>query len=246
MLSNILLLLLHVLFVLPRNIPSYVKFCHRNDPDFRKCIIESSNEVFKHGYEPIPDMDLPIIDPLKIDTVSIDTGGAVVKIHVDLINCTIQNMAKAIVTHLVPNLENARISGQLYFPSVTAASDYKMKGKILTFDIEADGSLTYEAQNITMDVEWYGKYYTKNEMKHMMFDKIETKSDIQEVKIYFYKLFGDNEKLTETVNAIINENAQEIKKDVDVIIGKAIGDNAMIYLNRVFNALPIDELFPED
>ncbi|KAF5308807.1 hypothetical protein FQR65_LT06040 [Abscondita terminalis] len=246
MLSNVLFLQLPILLVLSKNIPSYVKFCRKNDPDLGKCILNSSNEIVKHGYEAIPDMDLPALDPLHINKVSVDTDGSVVKIHVDLIDCIFKNVANSRTNHFEADLEKARFSGRLYFPNTTATSNYTMTGKIINFDIQAKGSLSFEAINTTSEVEWYGSYYMKNNKKHMIINKIETKTNVQEIKIYFYKLFGDNEELTDSVNKIINENIQELKKDLEGIIEKTIGEVSMTYFNRVLNVLSVDELFPDD
>ncbi|KAF5308808.1 hypothetical protein FQR65_LT06041 [Abscondita terminalis] len=246
MLLSLLILQLPVLLVLSVNIPSYVKLCHKNDPDLGNCILKTSNDIIKHGHEPIPEMDLPILDPLQIETISIDTDGSSIKVHLDLIECVFENVVNAVTTHVVPDLENVRFSGQFFFPSLAAKSKYKMEGRILNFDIQAEGSLKFDSKNVTCDLEWYGSYYTKNDKKHIQIDRIETKTDIKEIKLHFYKLFGDNEALTESVNAIINENIQDIKKDLDSLIEKTVAETIITYFNRVYKVFPVDELYLDD
>ncbi|KAK4879888.1 hypothetical protein RN001_008034 [Aquatica leii] len=234
-----------IVLVSSYSIPSYVQICSRNDPKIDECMIKTIDNILKHGAGGIPEMNLQSLDPLYVKDVAVDTNGNLIKIHAELKSLVMQNIKSVVISYLKSDPSNGRFTATLYFPSVTAQGNYEIKGQILTFAIESKGTLDFDAKNITTEIEWYGKLYDKNGNTHLLIERIETKTDIKEMKLRFYNLFENNEVLTETVNTIINDNIQELKKDLNNIIENTIGDCALSYFNDVYEVFTFDELFPE-
>lgn len=65
------------------------------------------------------------------------------------------------------------------------------------------------------------------------------------MSIYFDDLFHNNKELTETTNAVINENSEEILKELKPLVEETISTITFSIVKEVFDKFSVDELFPK-
>lgn len=129
---------IHVLLSL--SIPaSYLKICHKKDPQLNECIRESIELLrpqLKHG---VPDFMIPACDPLSIPEITIRQNSGAVRLESDYSNMVISGLSNFTLrsVRLDPKTHKFRI--MLWFPSLDMTSDYHIHGKLLLMPLAGSG-----------------------------------------------------------------------------------------------------------
>lgn len=64
-------------------------------------------------------------------------------------------------------------------------------------------------------------------------------------KMYFTNLFNGNKELGDTFNKFVNENWQDIFKEIKPAMASSLAQVYKSILNNVFSNIPYDEMFEE-
>ncbi|KAF5296801.1 hypothetical protein FQA39_LY12319 [Lamprigera yunnana] len=232
-------------FVSSQQLPSFVHKCKISDPDIANCIMKSTNEVIPRIANGEPELYIEPLDPLHFRNLSIKTGGELVKVQADLTNGIIMGLKEMRMTSFKPNFATAIFNGTFEVPEVKLQADYVINGKVMTFVINSKGRLDLNATDVVVNAEWFGRVYIKENKEYAHMDKIQTDISIGQLEIYLYNLFGKNEKLTESINKLINDNMNDLREDMNELVEHTLGDMALDYVNAVYDNFDLNLLYPK-
>lgn len=89
----------------------------------------------------IPEMDLPPLDPLHFENITISTSSASsLKIDASLINGVMTGLSKVNVVTVSADVDRARYSASLYASHLRIQGQYDVTGKILLFEVDSKGN----------------------------------------------------------------------------------------------------------
>ncbi|KAF2890841.1 hypothetical protein ILUMI_15332 [Ignelater luminosus] len=198
----------------------------------------------------IPEMDVPPIDPLEFSSVKIETGNTgSVNLNIELLHGTASGLRNVKIENLKIKLgDHSKFTTVLEVPQTNIEGTYKMKGKILLFELNGEGHVSFNASDIRTDSVWLTSTYTKESKKYLKVEKVLFNNvQIKNIRITFDNLFGPrNEILTDTVNNAINENVDTLKEELEPIIKETLVQMILQYFNRVYRLFPMDELYPDN
>lgn len=248
MLVQVVFLFMFSSYVLSKDIPSYVHLCRSKDPDLGQCFINTLNEMMPNLIKGIPEMDIPSIDPLAVTSVKVNTGNSgPTSFDIELFNVTVYGLKDMEVKSLVVDLDKVLWNAVIHLPRVTFEATYKIKGKILLFELNGEGHFSFNSTDVTTDGVWQGKLYTKKNKEHIVFDHIEFSNvTLNNISVWMTNLFAENEVLTETVNKAMNDNIDTLRGELEPIIRETLAEIIRDFFNRVYRLFPRDQLYLVD
>ncbi|KAF2886123.1 hypothetical protein ILUMI_20050 [Ignelater luminosus] len=229
---------------------SYVHLCKRNDPKLGECFTKTVYEIMPNLIKGIPEMDIPPIDPLEFSSIKIDTGNTgSVSLDIELLSGTASGLRNLKIENLKATFgndgDNITFTGILEVPQVNIEGTYKLNGKILLFELNGQGHVSFNATDIRTDSVWRASTYLKKNKRHISLDKIDYNDvKIKNIRVKFDNLFGpNNEVLTDTVNNAINDNVDNLRGELEPIIKETLIQVILQSFNRVYRLFTLDELY---
>ncbi|XP_002072881.3 protein takeout [Drosophila willistoni] len=245
-----LILLIIGCFYIPANghnseLPGGLERCSVMDD---QCVAKGVRHVLKnYAKSGIKDLGLVPLDPLHIkkmnmgknanSPVSID-----LKFHeVDLVG--LQNANIKSVSGFSRDLTKP-IELVMEVPEIAFQGPYAVEGRVLILPIVGKGSSKIVLTNCQIVGKLKFKAVSKDE-HHTFADLIDVKLLINPAHVS-YKLdglFNGDKALSDNMHVLINENWQDIYNELRGSISEALSLIIKAVLNRVFNKLPLEELF---
>ncbi|KAF2898024.1 hypothetical protein ILUMI_08150 [Ignelater luminosus] len=201
----------------------------------------------------IPEMDMPPVDPLEFSSIQIDTGNTgSVNLNIELLHGTASGLRNFKIENLKASFgndgDNITFTCIVEVPQLNIEGTYKLNGKILLFELNGQGHLSFNTTDIRTDTVWRVSTYLKKNKRHINLDKIELNDvKIKNIRVKFDNLFGpNNELLTDTVNNALNDNIDNLQEELEPIIKETFIQVIRQYFNRVYRLFPLDELYLKD
>ncbi|CAH1963274.1 unnamed protein product [Acanthoscelides obtectus] len=225
-----------------RKLPSFIEICHRKDPQINKCLqrnVEILRPRLKNG---IPEMQIPGFNPLVISQATLSGG---VSFEAIFNNIRMYGADDFIMDRFeVTTDPKFRFDLDIHFDKLRILSDYKINGRLLVLQLNGAGPADGNYTNVKAHLTTEGEHYQKNGKDHVRFVDKKIDLSIGSTNLYFDHILGDNDQLNVQTNRIINENSQEIIKELSPVITKVIGEFVFGIANRIFERYSYDDLFP--
>ncbi|XP_069681789.1 protein takeout-like [Periplaneta americana] len=221
-------------------LPSYIKACSYNDPNFNQCAL-------KHGKEAIPKLlngdrkyGFPPLDPMYVEEVMVKESGITIK----AINFTIEGARDVDLKHISVDFDKQTISFDLNVPQAIFRGKYEMAGKLVQLPISGNGDFncTYEDLYVNYKTEYKlvrrkdGEIYAKPTDYDLDFKP-------QNLIINFNNLFNGNKLLGDAMNKFLNENWRLVLDEIGKPAYKALGLIVHQIVTNVAKKVPFKELF---
>nr|CAH7720599.1 unnamed protein product [Callosobruchus chinensis] len=205
---------------------SFIEVCHRNDPQINSCLQRNTELIRPRLKNGIPEMHIPSFNPLVISQATLNGGVN--------FEATFNNVR-----------EKFRFEIDIHFDRLRITSDYKINGRLLVLQLNGEGPADGNYTNVKAHLTTDGEHYQKNGKDHVRFVDKKIDLSIGNSQLYFGHILGDNEELNVQTNRIINENSQEIIKELTPVITKVIGEFVFGIVNSIFERYSYDDLFPQ-
>ncbi|XP_047105479.1 protein takeout-like [Schistocerca piceifrons] len=243
------LLLLAFAAVLPSsalNLPSYVKPCSKNDPNLNDC-------AYKHAQEAIPSIlkgdrkyNVPDLNPLKVSEIKVRHTDGSPGFGITFNDISIFGINELVIKETNFDLAKNEAEIKARIPVCQLMGKYSVDGKILLLAIKGSGdvNVTLVDLDIVVTVHWElekrddGKEYIKPTHS-------EIKYDMSRAYMHLDGLFGGNKLLGDNMNTFLNENWQEVVKEIGPALTEALSAVVTQVLSGITNLVPYDEVFPE-
>ncbi|KAF5287048.1 hypothetical protein FQR65_LT12349 [Abscondita terminalis] len=229
-----------------KELPSYIEKCvYTNDPDLAECIKDRIKVLMPKLENGIPELKLPRLDPFSIPEMEVNTGsGSNVAFQAVLRDLKILGCKNATVEQFQLNLKTQPSVFHLLVPNLSVIGSYEIKGKILLFDLQAKGTFSANLTDVDATTIFEVKVVEKNSKKYIQIptDNVTVSTSFSTAVVNFEKLF-EQQELNDQINKVINENVQDLAKEVAPIVHEAAHVVATGFMNPMFSDYSIDELF---
>lgn len=237
-----LVVMIMIGFSTSAKLPKTWKTC-KPDSEMNHCLESAIGEAIKSMKSGMPSVGVTPLEPLHFDKLVVDQSTGPVAIKLEFTNLDISGLADGEINHVQSDL----MKGHLHFhhsakKPIVLRGDYTIKGKVLILPIQGDGKATIVFDGPHMECDLKGKVTEKKHDKYLQVDKFETKLSPDHVTMNFTNLFNGNKELGDNMNKFLNENWEEIMKELGPAIGGSISAGFKELANRVFQRVPLSQI----
>ncbi|VEN40100.1 unnamed protein product [Callosobruchus maculatus] len=226
-----------------RKLPSFIEVCHRNDPQINSCLQRNTEIIRPRLKNGIPEMHIPSFNPLVISQATLNGGD---NFEATFKNIRIYGADNFVLDKFeVTMKEKFRFEIDIHFDRLRILSDYKINGRLLVLQLNGEGPADGNYTNVKAHLTTDGEHYQKNGKDHVRFEDKKIDLSIGKSQLYFDHILGDNDELNVQTNRIINENSQDLIKELTPVLTKVIGEFVFGIVNRIFERYSYDDLFPQ-
>lgn len=250
-------------------LPSYIEPCSKRDPKIEECIKNQANNVI-----PIiaPKGDktyrIPSADPLIINQLEFSPGQVRVQAKdVKFDDLAVKRPPSSITLNIVAKdlvvrgLKNSRVVNlkfnyndpnqhydiEMEIPRTEVKGKYKANGKILLLPITGDGDCYINITNAHAFFSFDNKLTKRKDGLHYATPvnpqlRINVKGDM---KTHLTNLFSGNKLLADNMNQFLNDNWQDVFREIGPTIADAIEQVIMHLLTNMFDQVPFEHAFAD-
>ncbi|KAK6633519.1 hypothetical protein RUM43_001099 [Polyplax serrata] len=225
-------------------IPDYIQVCRSTDPQLEKCINSSIEAIRSKLVTGIPELDVPPLEPLALNEVSLIRGPDGAKIEASVKNIKVFGPSNFIIKSLRANVKNSQFDFRVLLPKLSFKGDYSMNMRILLLKLQGQGVITGNLTNYRAEVNMKGDKIKRNGQKYLHMRKMKTKLDVGDVAIHLTNLFNGDPVLGPATNRILRSNSKLFLEEIQPALESSISEVFTDIANRITLKFTYDELFP--
>ncbi|KAH1024377.1 hypothetical protein HUJ05_003868 [Dendroctonus ponderosae] len=218
-----------------------IKLCHRSDPEVETCVknsVEALKPMLKEG---LPELNVPGIDPFKMEQIEIMDGTLLPELKASLVNLEVIGLGDFEITNLKMDLENHVYDVGVKVPFLDIHGGYNVDGKLLSTTIQSTG--TFNANATGLD----GQALMKGALKdnHLKFESIDFKLKMEDFNLDLGNFLTEDPVLSHAAKQLLKTaNKEDIIKMATPYIEKKCSDILLKLCNEIFENVDYDEIFP--
>ncbi|XP_060524549.1 protein takeout-like [Cylas formicarius] len=222
-------------------IPSYLNPCSISSKGLTSCFLEQGNIVISHIVNGDKTLGIPNLNPLMIPKLELENlHGLSLTFH----DAYLYGLSEARLTDAKVDFDAKKVEIQVDIKQASLISPYEVNGKILILSIEGKGNSNSTVDNVRFKYTYEYELENRNGAQHIIMkpnDKFQLTID----RAYFnYEgLFGGNKEMGDNINKFLNENWQEVFKEMGGGIESAFTLIARTVAQGLFKHVSFDELF---
>lgn len=192
----------------------------------------------------LPDFGIPSIDPLAINSLTIQQGkNSPINLKQDFKNIHLSGISETRLTKYNPDLNNYILRCDGLTPRVDFVGDYTMDGRILLLPITGKGKANITMVGLKTVHELIGEPIKKKGEVYIRFKEYHIKLLPKRVYLHFENLFNGDKVLGENMNRFMNENWELIFNEL-----KGGYEDTFSYVfkdvtNKIFTKVPMNKIF---
>lgn len=221
--------------------PGYT-LCKQND---EKCLFERIGATFAKHSKGIPEVNLVQLDPLIIEKMDIVQGDGPINIELNFKNVELTGLSESTIKKASGfTAEPSQMDLAILVPVASLVGGYKINGKVLILPIQGQGHSNMTMENCHIQLKWTGKLVDHaNGKKYYQMDKLKATFDTTRFHMHFSNLFNGDKALGDNMNQFLNDNWQDILKELKPAIVKAFVQIFQSVVSNIFNKVPYAEMF---
>nr|CAH7741263.1 unnamed protein product [Callosobruchus chinensis] len=227
-------------------LPSYIKVCKKNDPKIAECITNSVNELRPKLVEGIPELDVPSMEPLPLDTIKLRSGPSQAKIDANITNLKVWGPSTFEVLEMKAKHSKNRFVFRINVPKIEFKGDYDMDMNVLILKYKGEGPLLGNLTNLGADVLMKGKIEKINGQNHLQFSKMLIHITIEKAYFHLGDLFSRDPNLGRAMNEVVNDNSEIFLNEIRPALEISLADRFSEIANSILKRFTYDELFPAE
>ncbi|CAH0388544.1 unnamed protein product [Bemisia tabaci] len=228
----------------PAKLPKTFKRCKKLDPNLPDCLRTAVQGVIPEFVKGVPSLGVLPLDPLELKTLVIEQGDGPVSIKLDFKDLFIHGIASAVITSVTSNLKNYTINltAELKKPIILDGM-YNVHGKVLILPITGTGKCKLVLEGFRAKIGIKGKAITKNGIKYMEVQTFKFGLSTTKLRVKLENLFNGDKALGDNMNVFLNENWEDILKELQPGFEDSLSQAFLEISNRVFTKVPFDQIF---
>ncbi|XP_022124013.2 circadian clock-controlled protein daywake isoform X3 [Pieris rapae] len=213
----------------------FITPCKSNDSP---CIISSASSALENLWRGVPELGVPILDPLEIGSLRNDDKD----LKLGFRNMKVFGSSKCKFLDIKRELYNSTIALNLECP-LRATGQYDLKGKMLFIEAFGDGDFDIKTNRVLIYLTAKFTTIESAGVKHWKITSFDYSYDLAEkVDIGLHNLFGGDETRAKPILEVINHNWKEMVIEIGGPIIKQLLDKSIHIVNKFFSAVPVDNL----
>ncbi|KAK5638094.1 hypothetical protein RI129_012389 [Pyrocoelia pectoralis] len=208
-----------------------------------KSAIQNALPVLAKG---VPQFKFDGIDPIRIESLTIGEGTGQVHVVQNYKNVEIYNVPNATVQNVEATItdDEFQVVSDIVMDNVQMKAKYSLDGNILVMPIKGDGDCTVSLEDVKSKMTMIGEMFQKKNGKtYVEIKTFNVSLNPAMVRYDFENLFNGDGALGDSMNAVLNDNWQDIYEDVQPGYEEALGEVFKSLANLFFTKIPYDEMF---
>ncbi|KAK9754329.1 hemolymph juvenile hormone binding protein (JHBP) [Popillia japonica] len=158
-------------------------------------------------------------------------------------NLSIKGLEKAKILTAKVDLENKKLSTEIYFDKLDFTGTYLVNGRILILPIQGHGRAEISFGDII--IRFYTEYelLNNNGTDYMNLTNSKVSYTVKRAAYNLKDLFNGDEFLGEQTNKFLNENWKDLHQEFSPAIAGSIKTVVLKILTRILDVVPFNEIF---
>lgn len=241
-LGRLLPLLSVVTLVMSTEFASQLRKCRLNDKvALNRCLYQTLEDLRPRLKTGIPELGLPQLEPLRIDNLVFRQGDGAVNIEATFMGVTVTGLSRYNTTFINADPVTRALRVGLFIPQLKITGDYVLNGQVIFLAINGNGPFRANLNGVEVNTIGHvgvGRSPTGAEQLTISGSNIDF--SINKLVIRLENLFNGDPILGETVNHFLNENSQEILRDIKPEVTRQLNRLVENVMNDALSQLPID------
>ncbi|XP_049541563.1 protein takeout-like [Anopheles darlingi] len=231
-----------------KDLPSSFEKCHRSDPQFDGCLRSAVNGAIKLLKDGLPEFGIMPLEPLAVDTITINQGGpsAPITLRQHFTGIQLSYLTNSTILKYRTDLKKLIIKAEAITPRIQFAGNYTMDGRILLLPITGKGKANITLHRLKSHHELIGELVERDGgEKFMYIRKYLVHFDPKLVTFDFENLFNGDAALGKTMNQVLNDNWEVVFQELRSAYEDTFGYIFRKISNQIFLKVPMNKIFPE-
>jgi hypothetical protein len=228
-----------------RDIPNYIHICKRSDPHVARCIRESVEILKPRLKSGIPEINVPSLEPLRIDEIAIFRGEPPSNLKAFLRNIDVHGASDFQITKLKLNIDKNTYRLGVRFPKMTMVGDYDIDARLLVVPIKGSGKFTADITDIDGQGVLKAEIIQHTGHRQLNFTSFDFAIKIGDYNIHLDNLFNGDEVLSKAASEILHENKGELIQGALPFIQRKAAEILLEAARKITDDLDYDKVFPE-
>lgn len=170
-----------------------------------------------------------------------ENGNGAVRVRAAFNNMTIRGASNYTITWIKSDVPKYRIDMGLSLPRIEATGKYEVTGNVLLFPVRSKGEFWAVFYDIDAVSKILGKEITQEDGKlYMRTEKLLVDFSVGKSRFRIRDYLNDGNILGEAMNQFLNQNADEIIKEMKPAASQTIARYFREFLNAAFLKIPIE------
>ncbi|KAK4879325.1 hypothetical protein RN001_007471 [Aquatica leii] len=243
------LIILFLIFTLTKSnnnvLPSFLQVCHQNDPNLNECIKKSVEKIKPMLAKGIPEFDIPSLEPLQISEILIDHGSGGISLKSTYSDIKVFGPSQFKLKSVKIDLKKDRVRIKLFLPYLRVVSKYTMDGRILMMPISGKGESCGNYSDIDVTVTMQGQRINREGEEYFNIKDFYVDFALGHVTIELKNLFNGDKHLGDAMNTFLNDNWQNVVKEIKPVLEDTIAGIFKKMTNKIFGKYPLNRILPE-
>ncbi|XP_060525024.1 protein takeout-like isoform X2 [Cylas formicarius] len=222
-------------------VPPYLKPCSKSAKDFKACCVAHGNEALPTLLKGDPKFNIPNLTPLQIPRIDVATADSLKIVFLDV---SLLGLDSAKLTDMSVDFDAHKIELDIFVGRVSIIGNYEVGGKILILPLEGKGPANVTADDGKFKYKFNYKLENRNGINYAIIqDDDQLTFEVGHAYFRLDNLFNGNKQMSDNVNNFLNENWEEVTKELGGAIQTTIAVIARRVGGGVLSNLPFDNLF---
>nr|ATU82763.1 secreted Juvenile haemolymph binding protein-like protein [Pristhesancus plagipennis] len=230
------------------HIPTYAQICRRSQKNFDDCLKGSLQTLIqKIGKDGIPAINLPPLDPWKVEQFHVKNSGDPLKIGLTFTNSNTHGFSNIKILALRSNFNNPKqieLDVDFHNKQVLVNGNYLAEGYISDLPIHGKGKYSGTISNVTGTLKIRGHIVQRDGEEFLQIDRSIMRPTIGDMKI---QMSNENNKYPELNNllvSLLNQFWRPIYEEALPYFQNISDDLMTSRFNEATLKIPYDQLLP--
>lgn len=239
MCSNLIILLTFVALASAGKFGDSLQQCNVNDRStLDRClfgIVESLRPFMPTG---VPENNIPILDPMDIDNLSLTQGGSV---RTSFSSMKVKGLSNFKTLSVTADPQTRVLKLKLAIPELRIVGKYVADGRVVLLDVKGTGTFWTVLGDIVVDSTSF--LDLNNNILQVSSQNLDLTAG--KIRMQLNNLFNGDPVLGMSINSFLNQNSQEVFAELKPEISRQVGRLVVQVMNDALAALPADKFLIE-
>ncbi|XP_049942372.1 protein takeout-like [Schistocerca serialis cubense] len=243
---SVVLLMAAAAVAAPAQLPAEMKTCKQTDPQYVQCLKIALQDSVPTLVKGVRSLGTQPIDPLKIVALSIaEEKNKPVAVNLDFSDVTVSGVGSFVIdaVEMAPGSYDIKIIAHAASP-VTMNGNYKLEGKVLALPIQGMGDCNITVSNTAVELLLKGAPLQQDGTTYLDVKHFKISFTTDRVYLTFNNLFNGDKALGDNMNKFLNDNWEEILKELRPTIEEVFSVAFKDISNNLFHKVPYNDIFP--
>ncbi|XP_068214566.1 protein takeout-like [Palaemon carinicauda] len=189
----------------------------------------------------IPELNLPRLEPMQVPNLVFQQRDGGVTIESTFTDLTVTGLSQFTTTLIDADPVTNTFRVGLNIPQLKIVGTYNLNGRVFILPIIGDGPFNALLNDVIVSGQGNVRVHrSASGTEHLRISGTAIDFTIHRLNIKLDNLFNGDPILGQTVNLFVNQNSQEILRDVKPEVTRQLGELVEKVMNDALSQLPVD------